>query len=625
MWETISFGLRAVAAFAGGFLLPGFLVFWLLARHLPKPGLIVRSAAAFVISLLILFHLVLWSAIAGLPLTAGTIGIELILLMAGLVGSLFIVTRRDPVRTGPPEIRTLVAPKERGLRLSWAILMTFVCLIGAAMLLRTWLWPLAGADTTVRWDFLATQILKHQSLGFYPPVSAADFRIYFYADGIPPLVSISYWWLYAAVGEHARWLTWFLVVGQYFAIIIFVYGLARAMHSPIAGAMAASVLASSALFTWSVAIGQETGLTALSLVAMMYFLVQARTQPGSRWRWMILAGTAAALGALSREYGLSFVFLGVVAVLWLRLGWRMTVPLCITALLIALPWYIRNLIRTGNPVYDIRLGPFRVNPVHAGIFDLYVQTLGVGTWGWRDWGSAALMVIQDALVPCLVGLVACIWSFRRWGFFSVAILLVVLLWLNSVGYTSGGMSMSLRVLSPAIALLSVLAGVLLAGTAKRAIAFKTCTVLLACAGLWGLVAALAHPLVANSLVLRNLGQVMVSRWQPGVGWPEQVPSMLPAGSTVLTDNPFVATALAEHSMQAVPVWSPEVAFLMDESVAPQQARRYLKQLGIRYVVAQNQLNLRYLVNHMRMYQEDTRNWRVIGSIPNEAWVMELPE
>ncbi len=70
--------------------------------------------------------------------------------------------------------------------------------IGCVMAVRVAMSPLTGFDTIFRWDFLAKQILAEENLDFYPPMTSEDYNIYVFPDGIAPVVSTVYWWLYAA-------------------------------------------------------------------------------------------------------------------------------------------------------------------------------------------------------------------------------------------------------------------------------------------------------------------------------------------------------------------------------------------------------------------------------------------
>src|SRR6185312_9668244 len=145
------------------------------------------------------------------------------------------------------------------------------------------------------------KILALRQFSFYPPLTPGDFRTYFYVDGIPPMVSFTNWWLYVSAGAYRPALLAIFVAAQFAGSLAFTYGAAAALFSRRTGILAAAILAACPLFFRSIVLGQETGLTALAIAAMVYFLVTA--QRPDDVRAMISAGLAAALCALAREYG----------------------------------------------------------------------------------------------------------------------------------------------------------------------------------------------------------------------------------------------------------------------------------------------------------------------------------
>ncbi|HEX3876996.1 MAG TPA: hypothetical protein VHW24_08420, partial [Bryobacteraceae bacterium] len=95
------------------------------------------------------------------------------------------------------------------------VLLWSVALACTVVLARAAIAPLTGYDTIFRWDFLARRILALGNFTFYPPLQLGDFRSYFYPDGIPPLVSFAYWWLYAATGKYLPVITCLWVAAQF--------------------------------------------------------------------------------------------------------------------------------------------------------------------------------------------------------------------------------------------------------------------------------------------------------------------------------------------------------------------------------------------------------------------------
>lgn len=322
----------AIAAF----LLPG----WILNRRLGSPApeltIFLGSAAFF-------FLFILICVVCQIPLTRGP-------LLAGWAAvNLFLAcwAWRIPtkVRTGAYTMRW---PK--------SVVWVWMSAAGLGLLsitLRAVLDPLSGYDNGFRWDYLARATFAYGRLDFYPPVTTSDFDIYSWCDGIPPLVSSLNFWIYLFTNSIAPSLTAARVGIEAVLVFCAVARLVREFwgENGVGGAVATA--ASSSLLLWAIAMVQETGLTTLTLAAMMFLLlVRQRTQSSSAVLW---AGVAAGCGALSREYGLAFILFGAVLLL-VRRDLRGSRLFFLTAGIISVPWYLRNWVVTGNPVFPQTLG-----------------------------------------------------------------------------------------------------------------------------------------------------------------------------------------------------------------------------------------------------------------------------
>jgi len=280
-----------------GFFLPGLF----LARILSDRDLFLSS---FVISLLILFHIPLLMNALGVPIeflsVAGALGMI-------TLGSFWLARKHFGVRLCMTRFALPSIPP------SILFLSLCACIV---VLYKGILNPLPGLDTIFRWNFLAEKILELKHLDFYPPFHAADFRIYFYVDGIPPLISIAYWWIYAALGRVLEPATVVFVLLQFIIILVLSFRITEKLSSPFAAAVALGVVLSSPLIFGGVILGQETGLVTISLCATVYFLLCF--EDSKHFGHLILAGMATALGALAREYGLAFLMTGWILGLWFR-------------------------------------------------------------------------------------------------------------------------------------------------------------------------------------------------------------------------------------------------------------------------------------------------------------------
>ena len=423
-----------------GLLLPGYL----LARIVPSRAPIL---SAFLGSLVVLFGLVLVLDFIHQPLALDSLAIGFVLVDT----TLLLISLRFQGRAGSGgEPGSTFRP--RGLGWLWAA-SPAIALV--AITVRAIGDPLSGWDNYFRWDFLARQMLRYGTLSFYPPMTAEDFTHYGWCDGIPPLVPVLNCWSYLSAGSLNKLATAPRVVLEAGLLIYAVWRLARGLWGAAAGWPATAVLATSALALQSIAMGQETGLTALTLVAMFVFLDEHRRGGGSAC--LFWAGLAAGVGGLSREYGLAWTVIGFGTLAWhgrARAAVKIFVPVAIS---IAAPWYLRNWLHTGNPLYAQSVaGIFPSNSVHLDIMRLFAEHLGIShNLQLLPFAVASLTAIAGA--AGVLGLWGLVRAPRAAGPIGAAAIVVILLWLWSIGQTAGGWIYSARVLNPAVALFAVAA------------------------------------------------------------------------------------------------------------------------------------------------------------------------
>jgi len=454
----------------------------------------------------------------------------------------------------------------------------------ASVAVRAVVEPLSGWDNFFRWDFLARQMLRLGTLAFYPPMTADDFLHYGWCDGIPPLVPVLNFWTYLSAGQTATLATAPRVVGE--AALLF-YGVGR-LASGLWGGRAAwparAALATSALLLWGVAMGQETGLTALSLVAMFVFLDE-HGRSGARAD-LFWAGLAAGTGALCREYGIVWPAFGLIALAGqggLRAGWKV---FSVTAALVAAPWYLRNWVLTGNPLYSHDLaGLFPTNAVYVEYMRLVPYHNGI-------------LVNLDLLPSILLLLVTCaglLGGLAAWGArqgrqpaipVAIGAIGVGAIWFWTLGQTSGGWYYSTRVLTPALALAAVLAGaalVRLTGWPARIVA---CGLVLFAGDAAFRALHLPNEPTPSLQVLfsghwRDFGRVVAAR--SALPWWDALAAR--AGEKgIVVEHPTDFTLLAERGAHAVSLMSPQVAFLFDDRLPFAEAVARCRQANVRFLI-----------------------------------------
>ena len=481
--------------------------------------------------------------------------------------------------------------------------------------------PLPGADVDFRWNYLAEIIVNTGGLAHYPAFTAADFSHYFWPDGIAPLVAGLYAWTYLAAGSTAKIWTALPVLMQLAGLLTLLLALGRLWGGARGGWFACALGGATMLLQFALNLGQETGLTALGVGGLAYYLTQwERTR---RVDLLIPAAACAALAASAREYGLIFPVAGTVWLLVGRAGWRKAAWFALGALALPAVWHLRNWLRTGNPFYaqDVA-GIFPVNPVFAEWMRGYAGIYGAMLRQWSGWVEVGRLFLITAL-PAWLGLLAGAAHWRRqpgWGGMLGLAGATLICWLISVPYTAGGIFYSMRVLSPLLLLGCAWGGAVLARWVpeRRHLA----GVWLACM-LWGSDAALRACTIPS-----NPYQLAPREW-PAAGYTIQRDferlnrPFLEAASRVVPGKVLSETAAAQGifrlvGAEVVPLWSPEVAFLFSPAKSGDGAAQ-LRQMGYTHVLLTRvQSSVDFLTRTGGLGHLDGR---LQGVMMNEAFVL----
>lgn len=133
-------------------------------------------------------------------------------------------------------------------------------------------------------------------------------------------------------------------------------------------------------------------ITYYSLAAVLAFIqwVDRRRNP-----WLVLCGVFSGLAVASKYTALLLPLLGCLGVLWAsshfrenpkQIRWSLFLYLASVGL-VGAPFYIKNWIMTGNPVYPFLyhwFGGREWDPEQARLYDFFVWSLGQGR-GWLDY------------------------------------------------------------------------------------------------------------------------------------------------------------------------------------------------------------------------------------------------
>jgi hypothetical protein len=366
-----------------------------------------------------------------------------------------------------------------------------------------------------------------------------------------------------------------------------------------------SILCTSTLFFFSINLAQENGMICLTTVCTILFL----STDDISWREILLSTSSASLGALSREYGGILLFLGLAIALKRRLPLRQLMLYLGFFFLMTTPWYLRTWIITGNPFYNNNFfGFFPVNQVHHDILWTYNNYYNLFIDFPNRFFFAVKLLLMNAGIPILFGLLLAFCNARKYACFLFAVAMIFAIWIYSVGQTGGGIFYSMRVLSPAIVLLSVCA----ASIFERFKLFESLGIkpfFIATLVLIVTVFALLKDAIVPYSI-KEIAPFSKNFWLVAFGneinYPEIVfrSGFFRPGSKILTDMPNIHATVQKlrnegttnlNQLDVIPVWSPECAFLFDMTLSHKVVATKLRKIGVRYIVTDRSgRNLNYI-------------------------------
>jgi hypothetical protein len=350
-------------------------------------------------------------AVGGMTLLAGGLGASLV--PAKEQHPLTRLALQAGLGFGLLALGTLVIGSTLGLPawLPWAALVVLAALLHRPIWawLKGWgglvgLWRESGTFGRILAGLLALIFLATLGVALAPPVQfdsltyhlvlpnayLQDGRVgylpWIAMSGMPQSAELLYAWAIALAGNPAA-----TVLGWVFGLLA-VLGLLgclrRAWDAQAAWVGGAALLAG---FTpaWLLATGYVDWLVFLEALGALVMLAAWR-ETGER-RSLLLAGVFAGL-AVGSKYTSAFLALAAVA----ALGWHawkrraQFIPTVFTfglaALIVALPWFLKNALTTGNPFYPFFFTGGAMNAVRLQVY----QHLGA----WGDWTDLILLPLR---------------------------------------------------------------------------------------------------------------------------------------------------------------------------------------------------------------------------------------
>lgn len=275
-----------------------------------------------------------------------------------------------------PALPQLARPRLDVAAVGTSILLATLVAVAVSLWLQV-LRPLVAWDADVYHLTLPRLYLEHG--GFY----RVPFNVY---SDWPSNVQLLFA-LALALRDHV--LAKALHFGFGLATALLVGGLVARETSPRWGVVAGGLLFLHPVFLWEIRVAYVDLAAAFLLLAALAFVHRALEKPERERGWLAAAALAAGLLAGVKINGI--FGLAAVAVVWLgsqllrrRAMRTLAVPLAVLvapALLVALPWLVRSLVQTGNPVYPLlwsRFGGPEWSESLARAHAAWTRSMGMG-------------------------------------------------------------------------------------------------------------------------------------------------------------------------------------------------------------------------------------------------------
>jgi hypothetical protein len=104
-----------------------------------------------------------------------------------------------------------------------------------------------------------------------------------------------------------------------------------------------------------------------------------------------------------------------------------------------------------------------------------------------------------------------------------------------------------------------------------------------------------------------------------------LPGYLQSGSRVLSENAYAHALLEPAGIDVVPIWSPEVAFVFDESAPPLTVRERLRERGIGYVLFSPESPNARIFERYAFFTADLPLWTLLLRSPGGLVLYRMPD
>jgi len=314
----------------------------------------------------------------------------------------------------------------------------------------------------------------------------------------------------------------------------------------------------------------------------VYYLLRADRESDQAQENLALSGLFAALSSQAREYGPAY---GLVAFLWLlgkpklrgHIGY-----FALTLITVGLPWYFRNALLTGNPVWSNAVAGLPANSVHSLLMACYGHAFAISTWNTTAWFRVLAWSAFGAPLAVL-GFWGCLRSAKRYALLVLTSAASFALFLLAVGSTSSDPTFAFRVYGPALALLCIpAAGVIEPFLNRKGSGpiLKAVIVLLAARTLCDSYLFPRSLYVISAVALRGQPKLEPDDSKAFDLYADSMAAQIEGKGVLVTDDAGLASRLAALGHRVWAVWDPRVIFTFDSTVSPEQSRARLLALGV---------------------------------------------